>query len=220
MIILDENNNPLINPDLTKGQLYSEWRSVFHRYVVDAEAESHEEVVAEYPNGGKDVAIVIDVPEKGHWETRLESGDLVDFSGTIPDDAPHDAVLQDHEPVMRYRFNVPADATATESRISAERTTQPAVMRTATTEEGEPATMDKRSSIGRWAAAAAIRAVKTAAQAVITLIGADLVSIVALDWPQMLGVAATMAVVSLLTSVAGIPEVDEGANVASIARSN
>ena len=36
----------------------------------------------------------------------------------------------------------------------------------------------------------------------------------------MLGVAATMAVVSLLTSVAGIPEVDEGANVASIARSN
>ncbi|MRX81889.1 hypothetical protein GJG86_05230 [Eggerthella sp. HF-4214] len=80
--------------------------------------------------------------------------------------------------------------------------------------------MDKCSSIGRWAAAAAIRAVKTAAQAVITLIGADLVSIVALDWPQMLGVAATMAVVSLLTSVAGIPEVDEGANVASIARSN
>ena len=80
--------------------------------------------------------------------------------------------------------------------------------------------MDKHSSIGRWAAAAAIRAVKTAAQALITLIGADLVSIVALDWPQMLGVAATMAIVSLLTSVVGIPEVDEGANVASIARNN
>lgn len=220
MIILDENNNPLTDPDLTKGKLIDEWRSVFHRYVVDAEAKSHEEVVAEYPNGGKDVAIVIDAPEQGHWETRLESGELVALSGTIPDDAPHDIVLQDHEPVMRYRLNGPADAAAAEPHSAAERTMQPAMMRTATTEEGEPATMDNRSSIGRWAAAAGIRAVKTAAQAMVTLIGADMVSIVALDWPQMLGVTATMAVVSLLTSVAGIPEVDEGANVASIARSN
>ena len=75
-------------------------------------------------------------------------------------------------------------------------------------------------ALAQWTRAACIRAVKTAAQALVTLIGADLVSIVALDWPHMIGVAATMAAVSLLTSIAGIPEVDEGANVVSIARSN
>lgn len=53
-----------------------------------------------------------------------------------------------------------------------------------------------------------------------TLIGADMVSIVSLDWAQMLGVAATMAVVSLLTSIAGIPEVDAGASIAKIARNS
>lgn len=68
----------------------------------------------------------------------------------------------------------------------------------------------------KWIKAALVRAAKTAAQAAVTLIGADMVSIVSLDWVQILGVGATMAVVSLLTSVAGIPEVDDGASVLKI----
>lgn len=78
--------------------------------------------------------------------------------------------------------------------------------------------MNSTNSMKAWALAAAVRALKTAAQALVTLIGADMVSIVALDWMQMLGVAATMAVVSLLTSVAGIPEAGDGASVAMIAK--
>lgn len=70
--------------------------------------------------------------------------------------------------------------------------------------------------MGKWIKAALVRAAKTAAQAAVTLIGADTVSIVSLDWVQILGVCATMAVVSLLTSVAGIPEVDSGASVLKI----
>ena len=70
--------------------------------------------------------------------------------------------------------------------------------------------------MGKWIKAALIRAAKTAAQAAVTLIGADMVSIVSLDWVQILGVCSTMAVVSLLTSVAGIPEVDDGASVLKI----
>ena len=70
--------------------------------------------------------------------------------------------------------------------------------------------------MGKWIKAALVRAAKTAAQAAVTLIGADMVSIVSLDWAQILGVCATMAVVSLLTSVAGIPEVDSGASVLKI----
>lgn len=215
MIILDENNNPLTDPDLSKGRLIDDWRRVFHRYVVDAEAISHEEVVAEYPNGGKDVAIVIDVPEQGHWETRLESGELIDFDGTIPDDAPRDSVLEDLEPVQRYRAH--NAEVAPQLRASAAIRSVP---ETVQTDEGAAMNFNDVPALAQWTRAACIRAVKTAAQALVTLIGADLVSIVALDWPHMIGVAATMAVVSLLTSIAGIPEVDEGANVVSIARSN
>ena len=70
--------------------------------------------------------------------------------------------------------------------------------------------------MGKWIKAALVRAAKTAAQAAVTLIGADMVSIMSLDWVQILGACATMAVVSLLTSVAGIPEVDSGASVLKI----
>ena len=60
----------------------------------------------------------------------------------------------------------------------------------------------------RWIKAAGIRALKTFCQGLATMIGAQQVNIISLDWPTMLGMAATMAVVSLLTSAAGIPEVD------------
>ncbi|WP_278591867.1 holin [Olsenella uli] len=61
-----------------------------------------------------------------------------------------------------------------------------------------------------WWAAAGVRALKTGAQALATLIGTGAVGILDLDWPQMLSVTATMMVLSLLTSLAGLPEVGEG----------
>lgn len=68
----------------------------------------------------------------------------------------------------------------------------------------------KNVDIKIWAKAAGVRALKTFSQALVALIGTTAASITALDWAQMLGVAATAAVVSLLTSVAGLPEVPEG----------
>lgn len=54
---------------------------------------------------------------------------------------------------------------------------------------------------------ALLRAFRTFCQALVTLIPADYISIIDLDWPHMLGIAATMALVSLLTSFAtGLPE--------------
>ena len=61
----------------------------------------------------------------------------------------------------------------------------------------------------RWLYAAGIRAVRSAAQAVILLTGTDMVNFVTLDWVQIAGVAAGMAFVSMLTSVAGLPELKE-----------
>ena len=60
----------------------------------------------------------------------------------------------------------------------------------------------------KWARAAGIRAVKTAAQAAIGAIGAS-VALGEVDWLLCGSAAALAAVLSLLTSVAGLPEVDE-----------
>ena len=59
-----------------------------------------------------------------------------------------------------------------------------------------------------WAKAAAVRALKTFCQGLVTLIGSDMINIIALDWPKMIGISATMAAVSILTSIAGLPDVD------------
>ena len=58
-----------------------------------------------------------------------------------------------------------------------------------------------------WFKAAGVRALKTFAQAAIALIPAG-VTIEAIDWRVVLGTAALAAVLSMLTSIAGLPEVD------------
>lgn len=63
---------------------------------------------------------------------------------------------------------------------------------------------------GEWAAAALTRAVKTAAQTAVSLIGTGAVGFTDLDWAQIASVSGVAAVVSLLTSVAGLPEVADG----------
>lgn len=68
----------------------------------------------------------------------------------------------------------------------------------------------------KWARAAAVRAAKTAAQVGVVLIGSDIVSIVELDWLYILGAMAAAAALSALTSVAGIPEVDDGSSLPKI----
>lgn len=60
----------------------------------------------------------------------------------------------------------------------------------------------------KWAKAAGIRAVKTFAQTAIAMIPAG-ITIAQVDWKVVLGSAALAALVSLLTSVAGIPEVQD-----------
>ena len=60
----------------------------------------------------------------------------------------------------------------------------------------------------RWIIAAGIRAIKTFCQGAVTLIGADYINIVNIDWPYILGTCATMALLSLLTSAAGLPELE------------
>ena len=56
--------------------------------------------------------------------------------------------------------------------------------------------------------AALVRAVKTFAQAMVAQIGAGSVGIVTFDWVGALSVSAMAAVLSIFTSLAGLPEVE------------
>ena len=67
-----------------------------------------------------------------------------------------------------------------------------------------------KDGIKKWFVAAGVRAVKTAAQTALAARGTTVVSITALDWPQIAALAATAAVASVLTSIVGVPEVEEG----------
>ncbi len=59
----------------------------------------------------------------------------------------------------------------------------------------------------KWAAAAGIRALKTFAQTAVGMLSGDLIGILEVNWVSVLSVSATAAVLSILTSVAGLPEV-------------
>lgn len=59
-----------------------------------------------------------------------------------------------------------------------------------------------------WAKAAGIRSLKTFGQTMAAMIPAA-VTIAQVDWKTVLGTAALAAVVSLVTSLAGLPEVKE-----------
>ncbi|MBQ9955835.1 MAG: hypothetical protein IJO87_10520 [Eggerthellaceae bacterium] len=75
----------------------------------------------------------------------------------------------------------------------------------------------EKTEIIQWVEAAAVRAVKTAAQAAVGVIGAT-TYMGGVDWALVASTAALSAILSLLTSVAGIPEVGGGASVAKLAK--
>lgn len=58
---------------------------------------------------------------------------------------------------------------------------------------------------GKWAKAAGVRAVKTVAQTAVAMIGTAAV-MGAVDWKMVVSASALAGIVSLLTSVAGLPE--------------
>ena len=67
--------------------------------------------------------------------------------------------------------------------------------------------MDKQYWI-RWAKAAGVRDLKTVAQTAVALLGTNAIGITEVNWVGVASGAALAGVVSLLTSLAGIPEVD------------
>lgn len=62
------------------------------------------------------------------------------------------------------------------------------------------------TEIMKWLKAAGIRAIKTFAQTAVGMLGGEMVGVMDVDWMAVLSVSAVAALASLLTSVAGLPE--------------
>lgn len=60
-----------------------------------------------------------------------------------------------------------------------------------------------------WLKAAGIRAIKTMAQTAVGMLSGELIGVLEVDWLAVLSVSAMAGIVSMLTSVAGLPEVNK-----------
>lgn len=61
-----------------------------------------------------------------------------------------------------------------------------------------------------WLKAAGIRAIKTVAQTAVALIGTNAIGITEVDWIAVGSASLLAGIVSILTSIAGLPEVKAG----------
>lgn len=61
---------------------------------------------------------------------------------------------------------------------------------------------------GKWLKAAGIRAIKTMAQTAVSMITVGQ-AVMEVNWLNVISVSAVAGMLSLLTSVAGLPEVDD-----------
>ena len=108
MRILDLGGMELENPDLSLGYLREEKILIAHHDAVEAVQEQwHYETIAEYPNGGKDMKKVVDVPgveAKDAWDEYetvqryipYTDEELEAMNAPSPQD-DMDAMLVDHE---------------------------------------------------------------------------------------------------------------------------
>lgn len=62
-----------------------------------------------------------------------------------------------------------------------------------------------------WIKASGVRAIKTLCQTAVAMIGASVV-IADVDWKMVVSASILAGILSLLTSVAGLPEIKEGKN--------
>ena len=87
MRILDVNNNEITSPDLSLGFLQNEQVFVKHHdEIIGVEEKGHWETIKEYPNGGKDVEWVVDVPAVESMAAWDEYEDILRYIQFSPEE--------------------------------------------------------------------------------------------------------------------------------------
>lgn len=113
MKIIDEQGVELTTtPDLSLGRLEITTQIIHHDAVAAVEEVSHYVTIAEYPNGGKDVKRVIDVP-------GVEARDAYDEEVEVQVYHPYTAAELAAQEEARKRAEQAAKLPTTEERIAA-----------------------------------------------------------------------------------------------------
>lgn len=63
-----------------------------------------------------------------------------------------------------------------------------------------------------WWDKATVRALKTGAQAVLAVLGSGIIGVLDVDWLNLLSITLMSMFVSYVTSLAGLPEVEDGSD--------
>lgn len=106
MNVFDSNMNYIESPNLERGYLTRKTAKLTWNYILESEEEGHYITLAEYPNGGKDVEWIVDVPEVGHWETKYEDGTLVDMEHYDGDEQPDESWDHTVEYTTHWDYNL------------------------------------------------------------------------------------------------------------------
>lgn len=112
MRILDKNNNELFNPDYSLGYTTEEKVFIKHHDAIEPIQEvGHYETIAEYPNGGKDVAWVVDVEGVEAQDAWDEYEDILRYI-RIPDEELARQEEQKNKPTQLDRIEAQITYTA------------------------------------------------------------------------------------------------------------
>lgn len=86
MRIFDTTGKELFDPDLSLGYLKEGKRMISYPAVKGVAEQGHYELIAEYPNGGKDVRYVVDVPGIEAQAARQEEEDVLHYTLYTPEE--------------------------------------------------------------------------------------------------------------------------------------
>ena len=129
MRVIDSNGVEIANPDLTLGYLKPETQTVYHDAVEAVEEVSHYETIAEYPNGGKDVRKVVDVPGVAAQEAYDEEVEVQRYILYTADELAEQAAA-------REKAEQQAKLPNTETRLAAPESAMRDLLAAYATEEG------------------------------------------------------------------------------------
>lgn len=129
MKIIDSNGVEIANPDLTLGYLKPEPQTIHHDAVEAVEEVSHYETIAEYPNGGKDVRKVVDVPGVAAKDAYDEEVDVQRYILYTADELAEQAAA-------REKAEQQAKLPNTETRLAALESAMRDLLAAYATEEG------------------------------------------------------------------------------------